>query len=243
MCAARYTDTNASQIVEHLLQKGAALDVKDNEGLTALIHAISKGSQRTLELLLDYGADLEDRDPLSDTALIIAAGYSDSQTVEFLLDRGADIEAHDQFGLTPLMKAGKCGTADTVNLLLDRGAKIDAIDNEKKEALNHVATRNRGDIIKILTSRGADCRKLSMLNWAAENLSGSMYWPLETCRKWEREWETAEKKKLNGSLDKKVADRVDSGKTTATVTKNSSGDISTDDTLEKTETRLNGEDT
>ncbi|KAL8797765.1 MAG: hypothetical protein Q9195_000117 [Heterodermia aff. obscurata] len=198
MKAAEVSEGDAGTIVEHLLQNGAAVDAKDHEGRTALMRAILGGSRTTHELLIDQGADLEDRDALGVTSLILAAGYSDRNTVEFLLDRGADIEARDNFGLTPLMKAGKCGTADTVNLLLDRGAKITAVDTQNKEALDHVATRNRGDIIKILTSRGADRRKLTMLNWAAEGFSGSMHWTVETCRKWESDWEDAELKKLKG---------------------------------------------
>ena len=210
MKVAELSEGDAATIVEHLLQKGAAPDARDNEGRTALMRAIHGGSRTTQELLIDQGADLEARDALGVTALIFAAGYSDPNTVEFLLDRGADIEAQDNFGLTPLMKAGKCGTADTVSVLLDRGAKIDAVDSQNKEALDHVATRNRGDIIKLLTSRGASRRKLTMLNWAAEGFSDSIYWTVEICRKWESDWEVAELKKLKVNPGEKGADETSS---------------------------------
>ena len=211
MKVAELSEGDAATIVEHLLQKGAAPDARDKEGRTALMRAIRGGARTTQELLIDQGADLEARDALGVTALIFAAGYSDRNTVMFLLDRGADIEAQDNFGLTPLMKAGKCGTADIVGVLLDRGAKIDAVDSQNQEALDHVATRNRGDIIKLLTSRGANRRKLTMLNWAAEGfLDSSIHWTVETCRKWELDWEGAELKKLKVNSDAKNADETSS---------------------------------
>lgn len=191
MKAAQLSDKDAASIVQNLLEKGAALGVRDNEGRTALMHAFKGGSNETRELLLDKGADLEAKDDLGDTALIIAAGYSDPSAVEFLLERGADIEIRDKFGFTPLIKAAKCGLDETVNLLLDRGAQIATLDNENKAAIDHAATRERGNIIKLLKSKGASRDNLTVINHAAATLSNVMYWTVEACREWEREWEIA----------------------------------------------------
>ena len=201
MKAAQLSDKDAASIVQNLLEKGAALGARDNEGRTALMHAFKGGSNKTRELLLDKGADLEAKDDLGDTALIIAAGYSDPSAVEFLLERGADIEIRDNFGFTPLIKAAKCGLDDTVNLLLDRGAQIATVDNENKAAIDHAATRERGNIIKLLKSKGASRHNLTVINRAAATLSNVMYWTVEACREWEREWEIAALKELADSSD------------------------------------------
>ena len=196
MKAAQLSDKDAASIVQHLLEKGAALGARDNEGRTALMHAFKGGSNKSRELLLDKGAALEAKNDLGDTALIIAAGYSDPSAVEFLLERGANIEVRNKFGFTPLIKAAKCGLDDTVNLLLDRGAQIATVDNEDKAAIDHAATRERGNIIKLLKSRGASRHNLTIIKRAAATLSNVMYWTVEACREWEREWEIAALKEL-----------------------------------------------
>ena len=81
MKAAELSDGDAAVIMQHLLEGGVALDAKDNEGRTALMHACIGGSQKTRELLLDSGATIEAQDDLGDTALIIAAGHSDRSAV------------------------------------------------------------------------------------------------------------------------------------------------------------------
>ena len=201
MKAAKLSNGDAANIMQHLLDRGAVVGARDNEGRTAFMHAFKGGSNRSREFLLDNRVALETKDDLGDTALIIAAGYSNESAVEFLLDRGADIEARDKFGLTPLIKAVKCGYDDTVNLLLDRGAKIDAVDNEDKAAIDHAATRERGNIIKLLKSRGASCRNLTVINRAAATLSNVMYWTEEACREWERDWEIAELKRFGETVN------------------------------------------
>ncbi|MCJ1383045.1 hypothetical protein MMC17_006158 [Xylographa soralifera] len=206
MKAARLSHGDATSIVQCVVEKGAHVDAKDDEGRTALMQASKGGSNKTREVLLDRGAALEAKDLLGDTALIIAAGYSDPSAVELLLERGADIGVGDNFGLTPLLKAAKCGFDDTVSLLLDRGALITAEDNEGKTALDHAATRERGNVIKLLKARGASGHNLTMTNRATATLSNVMYWTEEACRKWERDWEMAELKKMSRSSSNESVD-------------------------------------
>ena len=206
MKAAELSNGDAASIAQNMLENGAAIDTRDNEGRTALMHAFRGGSNKTRELLLNKGAAIEAKDDLGDTALIIAAGYSNPDAVNFLLERGADIEVRDRYGFTPLIKAAKCGLDDTVNLLLDRGAQIDAVDNEGKAAIDHAATRERGNIIKLLKSRGASGHNLTVFNRAAATLSNVMYWTEEACREWERDWEIATLKQLGRTLSDEGSD-------------------------------------
>ena len=206
MKAAELSDGDAASIVQHILENGAALGARDNEGRTALMHAFRGGSNKTRELLLNNGAAIEAKDDLGDTALIIAAGYSNPSAVDFLLEHGAEREVRDKFGFTPLIKAAKCGLDDTVNLLLDRGAQIAAVDNEDKSAIDHAATRQRGNIIKLLKSRGASRHNLTVIDHVAATLSNVMNWTVEACREWERDWEIAALKKLSRTLRGKGSD-------------------------------------
>jgi Ankyrin repeats (3 copies)/Ankyrin repeat len=91
-----------------LLDKGANIDSKDNDGNTALLVSAGAGpysavgvvyTANPVKLLLERGADIEARNQHGDTALILAAskgGYEDATTVRLLLDRGADVAAKKQ---------------------------------------------------------------------------------------------------------------------------------------------------
>ena len=197
MKAAEIAEDDAAEIVQQLLDKGAAIDAQDNEGRTVLMHAFVEGTKKTRELLLSNGAALETKDGLGDTALIFAAGYSTTNAVQWLLECGANSDVRDDFGYTPLIKAVKCGYEGTVKLLLDRGANIDAVDNENKSVMDHAVIRGRGQMIKLLMARGANRRKRTVINHAAAALSDLMYLTEEVFREWEREWEATELKKTN----------------------------------------------
>jgi ankyrin repeat protein len=56
-----------------LLDKGANVDVKYNNGVAALIAAAAKGYPRTVQSLLDNGADVDTKDKYGRTALMVAA--------------------------------------------------------------------------------------------------------------------------------------------------------------------------
>lgn len=197
MKAAEVAEDDAANIVQQLLDKGAAINAQDNEGRTALMHALVDGTKETREMLFKNGAALEAQDKLGDTALIFAAGYSTTNVVQWLLECGANSDVRDKFGYTPLIKAVKCGYEDTVELLLGHGANIDAVDNENKSVIDHAAKLERGEMIKLLKTRGAKSHNLTVINYAAAALSNFVSLPEEACREWEREWEAAELKRMD----------------------------------------------
>jgi uncharacterized protein len=111
-------DTNA---VEHMVAKGADVNVKDKDGITALMWASTLGHTETAKFLIAKGADVNARTPNGDTALIFAATSRYIDTVKILIDHGADVNAADKTGRTALMMAGR--QEDIVDLLKKSGAK------------------------------------------------------------------------------------------------------------------------
>ena len=205
--AASVSHDDATDVVQQLLDRGAAIDAQDNKGRTVFMHSFLEGTERTRKLLLDQGAALETKDMFGDTVLIVAAGYSTTNAVRWLLEQGASIEVRDNFGYSALTKTVRCGYEDTVKLLLDKGADIDAVDNEDKSIIDHAAMRERGEMLKLLMARGANRRKLTVTNRAAAALSDLVYLKEEACREWEREWEEEELKKIGTATeDKKASD-------------------------------------
>ncbi len=59
--AASLAHAHKKLCVEPLLKHGADHSIENNDGLTALIHAVMSGEQETVKCLLDYGADPEYR--------------------------------------------------------------------------------------------------------------------------------------------------------------------------------------
>jgi ankyrin repeat protein len=57
-----------------LLKSGAAPNVQDNEGRTALFEASAYGNARTLRMLLPHVANVNVTDRYSKTALMMASG-------------------------------------------------------------------------------------------------------------------------------------------------------------------------
>jgi ankyrin repeat protein len=126
---ARKGDSNA---VRQLLDKGANIEARDQNGKTTLMLA---RNVRTMKLLLERGANVEATDNEGRTALIAVASWGNAQNVEFLLEKGANIEARDDQGRTALITAASADHGRTVKLLLEKGANIEARDNEGQTPL------------------------------------------------------------------------------------------------------------
>jgi ankyrin repeat protein len=99
--AARRQD--AQTVFVKLLEAGANVNVKDDEGETPLHVAAESDSFNTagLEILLKAGADVRAKKHNGDTALHLAAKCHKREFVELLLKAGADAKATNAEGLAP----------------------------------------------------------------------------------------------------------------------------------------------
>ena len=77
---------HGTEIIEPLLAKGAQLDIQDNWGKTALIHAASRGYTSTVATLLHAGADILTRDIRGREVLYWASLGSSLETFDRILD-------------------------------------------------------------------------------------------------------------------------------------------------------------
>ena len=79
---------NHTDILKALLEKGASVDARDENGWTAMMRAAVKGHNESMMTLLEKGADVNAGSSAGDTALIRAAQGGQIQTVKALLERG-----------------------------------------------------------------------------------------------------------------------------------------------------------
>ena len=138
-----FRDSEELKTVKLLLEKGANLEARDEEGDTPLIYAASYAAPNIVQLLLEKGAKVEAQDLNGFTALQAAACGgcvsidmgSTFGSMQLLLQKGANVEARDNAGATALMLAARYGRTDIMELLLDHGARVEDRDSEGNTAL------------------------------------------------------------------------------------------------------------
>lgn len=139
-----------------LLDEGADIDARDDNGMTALHLAAQLGHVAAVRLLLEYAAEIEADVIYGERALHLAAKHGRCEVVLELLGSGCDIAAKAEDGTTALHVAARDGHASTLLALLDLGANIEAANIRGETAL-HLALMNRSlDAMVALLCRGAD---------------------------------------------------------------------------------------
>ncbi|XP_074763026.1 2-5A-dependent ribonuclease isoform X3 [Athene noctua] len=133
--------------VKTLVQEmGADVNICDNRGRNALIHALKKGCAKESyksavsigHFLLDCGVDVNRKDECGKTALILAVEMQSPDLVEALLEKGEiDIDDADEEGNTALMVAVEKNDCNIAKLLCEKGARTDdgnliAVANRKR---------------------------------------------------------------------------------------------------------------
>jgi ankyrin repeat protein len=109
--------------VQRLVNKGADINAKDDEGATALINACAQGHADVARLLLKNGADVNAENRYAWTALIVAAWKGYPEVVKILLDFGADVRPKNDLCRTALESAQEEGHPEIVALLKAHGAQ------------------------------------------------------------------------------------------------------------------------
>jgi len=115
--------TNSMEAAKLLISKGADVNAKNKDGLTALIWAACTNSLNVAKLLISKGADVNAKDKNGLTALIWAAGTNSLDVAKLLIEKGADVNAKDEDGRTALMTVRGYDSQQMVDLLKKHGAK------------------------------------------------------------------------------------------------------------------------
>lgn len=156
------------EIVELLLEKGAAIDKGDEEnGATPLFQAVYGLEPEIASLLVDRGADVNKKTKPGMSPLMLAANSKQADIVAMLVERGADVGAKDAEDLTPLMYAAEGGSSEIAGLLLEHGAEVNTQSNVGTTALMAAVEMDRVGVFEILLGRGADINLRIANGWTA----------------------------------------------------------------------------
>ena len=134
-------------MVKFLLENGANINTKDNDGNTVLYYNIyydHYGKEERLEnakkifnLLIKYGADVNTKDNYGGSLLNMAyslEGLTNREMFKLLVENGFDLESRIKGGeyspagydYTPLMIAAAINDYDMVKFLVEKGADVNA---------------------------------------------------------------------------------------------------------------------
>ena len=114
------------QRVRTLLDQHADVNVRSEDGSTALLWAAHWNDLQTAELLVRAGADANAANDFRMTPLSQACTNGSAGFVNLLLKAGANPDTPVGTGETPLMTCARAGAADAVRALLVRGADVNA---------------------------------------------------------------------------------------------------------------------
>lgn len=152
------------QMFTLLIDNGADVNVKDEQGNTPLHYAAQEGQTEISRILISKGADVNAKGFEDATPLHAAAIGGNKDVVVSLLDAGADVDAENYMERTPLHLAAKSGHIDVVKVLLSRGAAVNAKDRSPGlTPLHYAAQQGHKEIAELLLSNGADVNARDML--------------------------------------------------------------------------------
>ena len=121
--------------VKELIDMGADVNQKDEDGKTALMNASDKGQKEFVELLIQNGADVNECNGYGTTAFMMASMNNHKEIVEILIQQGVDVNHRDRDGDTALIMASNYGDKEATELLIQNGADVNQRNNSGQNAM------------------------------------------------------------------------------------------------------------
>lgn len=144
------------QLVDSLLQAGAAPDSRDEEGTPVLILAVNEGQDEMVHDLVNAGATVNARREayFKSTALMEVGVRNAPELAAWLIDQGADLSMQDTLGDTALNWASYYGHQELAALYLDRGADW-SLGGRQGTAIDIALHRGHRALARYFVERGA----------------------------------------------------------------------------------------
>ncbi len=156
------------QQVRTLLKGRPNVNVRSEDGSTALLWAAHWNDLQTAALLVRAGADANAANDFRMTPLSQACTNGSTEFVDLLLKAGANPNTPIGTGETPLMTCAKSGSADGVRMLLVRGADVNAREpNQNQTALMWAAAQKHTKVLQTLIEASADLQAHTKLGFTA----------------------------------------------------------------------------
>mgnify|MGYP003385269678 FL=1 len=142
-------------IVKFLIKAGAALELRNIQGNTAVMAASYKGHAGPVRELLQAGATPNAPNNDQVHPVVLAARSNFPKVLRELLKHGGEVNVVDKFNNSPISLCAKSSHMDCVNQLLARGANLEVVDSTGQTALHHSYVNNHKAASKALSLAGA----------------------------------------------------------------------------------------
>ena len=146
--------------VTSLVKAKADVNVTDDYGKTALMHACLRAHAPLVKILLSSGASINARAHNGCSALTYLMHNlllrNCLEVTKILLEAGVDVNNAESDGWTALMYACKSGNIEIIRLLVNAGAEVDMQNNIGNTALMLAACYNHRDAVTALLAAGAN---------------------------------------------------------------------------------------
>jgi ankyrin repeat protein len=147
------------QQVRALLSKRPDVNLRSEDGSTALLWAAHWNDLQTAQLLVRAGADPNLANDFRTTPLSQACTNGSPELVDLLLKAGANPNAPIGTGETPLMTCARSGSVEAVRMLLVHGADVNAKEpNQNQTALMWAAAEQHAKVLQPLIEANADLK-------------------------------------------------------------------------------------
>lgn len=173
-----WVETNA-EIFGWFMAKGAAINVRDIKGRTALHNAVAYARPQVVELYLDHGAEINAKDNEGLTPLWGVLADRDIQMLKLVIGQGANVNAVSGDGRTPLCVAVESGEFAVVKYLHEAGGDIH-FRNENGETLLHRAISTNMslfELVEYLVTHGIDINARTLEGESVLDYARRYQWP------------------------------------------------------------------
>jgi ankyrin repeat protein len=151
-----------SELVQRLLDAGAAAAAANRYGVVPLSLACANGNPEIVDSLLAAGADPNALLAGGETVFMTAARTGRIEVVEALYEAGADVHFREpKRGQTALMWAAAEGNLDVVELLLEVGADPNATLDSGFTPLLFAVREGRIEVMEALLRAGVDVNSVT----------------------------------------------------------------------------------
>jgi L-ascorbate metabolism protein UlaG (beta-lactamase superfamily) len=159
-------------IVDLLLKKGIAIDLKTDFGATPLQYAVMRGTTAITSLLIKKGADVNAVSQNGWWPLDLAVKRGQTEAVAMLLKAGARMDIKDQESRrSPLHLAAAKGYGKICALLIEKGADVNARGPEGRTPLYYASRYRNQGVVSLLKEKGATLAGKPMeKDWLSEPL-------------------------------------------------------------------------
>ncbi|CAJ1948218.1 unnamed protein product [Cylindrotheca closterium] len=142
-----------------ILEKGADVHAKDEDGETLLHKACEMGHLEVVKFLLEQGADVHAKNKYGSTPLYLPCHNGHLEVVKLLaIDKGAEVRVKDKYDKTPLHHASYNGHLEVAKVLFEKGADVQAKDDDGWTPLQRACTKGQLEIVKCLLEKDADVK-------------------------------------------------------------------------------------